>query len=96
MVTGIQERLNRACEVKSPLKALTNPEHDSYVISEKSRGIEAIRLHIDCDVRDGLSDCTCESKVLRKSCVADSSRCIIAVQMKEPEMTVTYYISSAD
>ena len=35
-------------------------------------------------------------KGLKKLCVAVSFRSIIAEQKKEPEMTVRYYISSAD
>ncbi|WP_418886419.1 hypothetical protein [Escherichia coli] len=35
-------------------------------------------------------------KVTKKLCVAVSFRSIIAEQKKEPEMTVRYYISSAD
>ncbi|EGY9043654.1 TPA: ISAs1-like element ISEc1 family transposase, partial [Escherichia coli] len=72
------------------------PEHDSYAISEKSHGREEIRLHIVCDVPDELIDFTFEWKGLKKLCVAVSFRSIIAEQKKEPEMTVRYYISSAD
>ncbi|SRU78422.1 receptor protein [Shigella sonnei] len=79
-----------------PLKELNNPEHDSYAISEKSHGREEIRLHIVCDVPDELIDFTFEWKGLKKLCVAVSFRSIIAEQKKEPEMTVRYYISSAD
>ncbi len=81
---------------KFPLKELNNPEHDSYAISEKSHGREEIRLHIVCDVPDELIDFTFEWKGLKKLCVAVSFRSIIAEQKKEPEMTVRYYISSAD
>ncbi|EFB5151165.1 ISAs1 family transposase [Escherichia coli] len=77
-------------------KELNNPEHDSYAISEKSHGREEIRLHIVCDVPDELIDFTFEWKGLKKLCVAVSFRSIIAEQKKEPEMTVRYYISSAD
>ena len=65
-------------------------------ISEKSHGREEIRLHIVCDVPDELIDFTFEWKGLKKLCVAVSFRSIIAEQKKEPEMTVRYYISSAD
>ncbi|MDZ9728756.1 ISAs1 family transposase, partial [Escherichia coli] len=41
-------------------------------------------------------DFTFEWKGLKKLCVAVSFRSIIAEQKKEPEMTVRYYISSAD
>ncbi len=81
---------------KFPLKELNNPEHDSYAMSEKSHGREEIRLHIVCDVPDELIDFTFEWKGLKKLCVAVSFRSIIAEQKKEPEMTVRYYISSAD
>ena len=54
------------------------------------------RLHIVCDVPDELIDFTFEWKGLKKLCVAVSFRSIIAEQKKEPEMTVRYYISSAD
>ncbi|SJA06332.1 receptor protein [Shigella sonnei] len=64
--------------------------------SEKSHGREEIRLHIVCDVPDELIDFTFEWKGLKKLCVAVSFRSIIAEQKKEPEMTVRYYISSAD
>ncbi len=47
-------------------------------------------------VPDELIDFTFEWKVLKKLCVAVSFRSIIAEQKKEPEMTVRYYISSAD
>ncbi len=87
---------NKAFEEKFPLKELNNPEHDSYAISEKSHGREEIRLHIVCDVPDELIDFTFEWKGLKKLCVAVSFRSIIAEQKKEPEMTVRYYISSAD
>ncbi|MBW9424524.1 ISAs1 family transposase, partial [Escherichia coli] len=93
---GNQGRLNKAFEEKFPLKELNNPEHDSYAISEKSHGREEIRLHIVCDVPDELIDFTFEWKGLKKLCVAVSFRSIIAEQKKEPEMTVRYYISSAD
>ncbi|WP_137425901.1 ISAs1 family transposase [Escherichia coli] len=83
-------RLHIVCDV------LNNPEHDSYAISEKSHGREEIRLHIVCDVLDELIDFTFEWKGLKKLCVAVSFRSIIAEQKKEPEMTVRYYISSAD
>ncbi|WP_139723198.1 ISAs1 family transposase, partial [Escherichia coli] len=43
-----------------------------------------------------LIDFTFEWKGLKKLCVAVSFRSIIAEQKKEPEMTVRYYISSAD
>ena len=59
-------------------------------MSEKSH------LHIVCDVPDELIDFTFEWKGLKKLCVAVSFRSIIAEQKKEPEMTVRYYISSAD
>ncbi len=95
-VKGTQGRLNKAFEEKFPLKELNNPEHDSYAISEKSHGREEIRLHIVCDVPDELIDFTFEWKGLKKLCVAVSFRSIIAEQKKEPEMTVRYYISSAD
>ncbi len=95
-VKGNQGRLNKAFEEKFPLKELNNPEHDSYAMSEKSHGREEIRLHIVCDVPDELIDFTFEWKGLRKLCVAVSFRSIIAEQKKEPEMTVRYYISSAD
>ncbi|SRI57644.1 receptor protein [Shigella sonnei] len=95
-VKGNQGRLNKAFEEKFPLKELNNPEHDSYAISEKSHGREEIRLHIVCDVPDELIDFTFEWKGLKKLCVAVSFRSIIAEQKKEPEMTVRYYISSAD
>ncbi|WP_137414481.1 ISAs1 family transposase [Escherichia coli] len=95
-VKGNQGRLNKAFEEKFPLKELNNPEHDSYAISEKSHGREEIRLHIVCDVLDELIDFTFEWKGLKKLCVAVSFRSIIAEQKKEPEMTVRYYISSAD
>ena len=91
-----QGRLNKAFEEKFLLKELNNPEHDSYAISEKSHGREEIRLHIVCDVPDELIDFTFEWKGLKKLCVAVSFRSIIAEQKKEPEMTVRYYISSAD
>ena len=45
---------------------------------------------------DELIDFTFEWKGLKKLCVAVSFRSIIAEQKKEPEMTVRYYISSAD
>ncbi|MCS1367127.1 ISAs1 family transposase, partial [Escherichia coli] len=67
-----------------------------YAMSEKSHGREEIRLHIVCDVPDELIDFTFEWKGLKKLCVAVSFRSIIAEQKKEPEMTVRYYISSAD
>ncbi|EFV9131822.1 ISAs1 family transposase, partial [Shigella sonnei] len=95
-VKGNKGRLNKAFEEKFPLKELNNPEHDSYAISEKSHGREEIRLHIVCDVPDELIDFTFEWKGLKKLCVAVSFRSIIAEQKKEPEMTVRYYISSAD
>ena len=57
---------------------------------------EEIRFHIVCDVPDELIDFTFEWKGLKKLCVAVSFRSIIAEQKKEPEMTVRYYISSAD
>ncbi|EIB0655714.1 ISAs1 family transposase, partial [Escherichia coli] len=95
-VKGNQGRLNKAFEDKFPLKELNNPEHDSYAMSEKSHGREEIRLHIVCDVPDELIDFTFEWKGLKKLCVAVSFRSIIAEQKKEPEMTVRYYISSAD
>ncbi|EFN5185798.1 ISAs1 family transposase [Escherichia coli] len=95
-IKGNQGRLNKAFEEKFPLKELNNPEHDSYAISEKSHGREEIRLHIVCDVPDELIDFTFEWKGLKKLCVAVSFRSIIAEQKKEPEMTVRYYISSAD
>lgn len=57
---------------------------------------EEIRLHIVCDVPDELIDFTFELKGLKKLCVAVSFRSIIAEQKKEPEITVRYYISSAD
>lgn len=95
-VKGNQGRLNKAFEEKFPLKELNNPEHDSYAMSEKSHGREEIRLHIVCDVPDELIDFTFEWKGLKKLCVAVSFRSIIAEQKKEPEMTVRYYISSAD
>ncbi|EGO4488156.1 ISAs1 family transposase, partial [Escherichia coli] len=59
-------------------------------------GREEIRLHIVCDVSDELIDFTFEWKGLKKLCVAVSFRSIIAEQKKELEMTVRYYISSAD
>ncbi|MED0124538.1 ISAs1 family transposase, partial [Escherichia marmotae] len=95
-VKGNQGRLNKAFEEKFPLKELNNPEHDSYAISEKSHGREELRLHIVCDVPDELINFTFEWKELKKLCVAVSFRSIIAEQKKEPEMTVRYYISSAD
>ena len=49
-----------------------------------------------CDVPDELIDFTFEWKGLKKLCMAVSFRSIIAEQKKEPEMTVRYYISSAD
>ncbi|OKS97983.1 ISAs1 family transposase [Escherichia coli] len=96
LMTRVAGRLNKAFEEKFPLKELNNPEHDSYAISEKSHGREEIRLHIVCDVPDELIDFTFEWKGLKKLCVAVSFRSIIAEQKKEPEMTVRYYISSAD
>ncbi|HBC9279040.1 TPA: ISAs1 family transposase, partial [Escherichia coli] len=93
---GNQGRLNKAFEEKFPLKELNNPEHDSYAISEKNHGREENRLHIVCDVPDELIGFTFEWKGLKKLCVAVSFRSIIAEQKKEPEMTVRYYISSAD
>ncbi len=95
-VKGNQRRLNKAFEEKFPLKELNNPEHDSYAISEKSHGREEIRLHIVCDVPDESIDFTFEWKGLKKLCMAASFRSIIAEQKKESEMTVRYYISSAD
>ncbi|EFI9544107.1 ISAs1 family transposase [Escherichia coli] len=95
-VKGNQGRLNKAFEEKFPLKELNNPAHDSYAMSEKSHGREEIRLHIVCDVPDELIDFTFEWKGLKKLCVAVSFRSIIAEQKKELEMTVRYYISSAD
>ncbi|PPW37788.1 ISAs1 family transposase, partial [Escherichia coli] len=95
-VKGSQGRLNKAFEEKFPLKELNNPAHDSYAMSEKSHGREEIRIHIVCDVPDELIDFTFEWKGLKKLCVAVSFRSIIAEQKKEPEMTVRYYISSAD
>ena len=55
-----------------------------------------IRLHIIYDVPDELIDFTFEWKELKKLCMAVSFRSIITEQKKEPEMTVRYYISSAD
>ncbi|MGA6691624.1 ISAs1 family transposase [Escherichia coli] len=95
-VKGNQGRLNKAFEEKFPLKELNNPAHDSYAMSEKSHGREEIRIHIVCDVPDELIDFTFEWKGLKKLCVAVSFRSIIAEQKKELEMTVRYYISSAD
>ncbi|MBW9627112.1 ISAs1 family transposase [Escherichia coli] len=83
-------------DIRLQLRDNTLTEHDSYAISEKSHGREEIRLHIVCDVPDELIDFTFEWKGLKKLCVAVSFRSIIAEQKKEPEMTVRYYISSAD
>ncbi|MBW9586248.1 ISAs1 family transposase [Escherichia coli] len=82
--------------VHDTIARVVSSEHDSYAISEKSHGREEIRLHIVCDVPDELIDFTFEWKGLKKLCVAVSFRSIIAEQKKEPEMTVRYYISSAD
>ncbi len=65
-------------------------------MSEKRHGREEIRLHIVCDIPDELIDFTFEWKGLKKLCMAVSFRSIITEQKKEPEMTVRYYISSAD
>ncbi|MEW3265767.1 ISAs1 family transposase, partial [Escherichia coli] len=92
--------LNKAFEEKFPLKELNNPAPYSYAISEtptcREEIREEIRLHIVCDVPDELIDFKFEWKGLKKLCVAASFRSIIAEQKKEPEMTVRYYISSAD
>ena len=70
----------------------------SYDKSRRRGAIHVIkiRLHIVCDIPDELIDFTFEWKGLKKLCMAVSFRSIIAEQKKEPEMTVRYYISSAD
>ncbi len=65
-------------------------------MSEKHHDREEIRLHIVYDIPDELIDFTFEWKGLKKLCMAVSFRSIITEQKKEPEMTVRYYISSAD
>lgn len=95
-VKGNQGRLQKAFEEKFPLKELNNPKYDGYAITEKGHGREETRLHIVSDVPDDLIDFTFEWKGLKKLCVAVSFREEIAAQMKEPEIYVRYYISSAD
>ncbi|EEV0896205.1 ISAs1 family transposase [Escherichia coli] len=70
----------------------------SYDKSRRRGAIHVIkiRLHIVCDIPDELIDFTFEWKGLKKLCMAVSFRSIIAEQKKNPEMTVRYYISSAD
>lgn len=95
-VKGNQGRLQKAFEKKFPLKELNNPEYDSYSTTEKSHGREETRLHIVSDVPDELIDFTFEWKGLKKLCVAVSFRKEIASQVKESEMQIRYYISSAN
>ncbi len=95
-VKGNQGRLQKAFEEKFPLKELNNPDYDAYAITEKGHGREETRLHIVSDVPEDLIDFTFEWKGLKKLCVAVSFREEIAAQMKEPEIYVRYYISSAD
>ncbi|EDQ7230748.1 ISAs1 family transposase [Salmonella enterica subsp. enterica] len=95
-VKGNQGRLQKAFEEKFPLKELNNPVYDSYSTTEKNHGREETRLHIVSDVPDKLIDFTFEWKGLKKLCVAVSLRKEIASQVKEPEMQVRYYISSAN
>lgn len=95
-VKGNQGRLQKAFEDKFPLKELNNPERDSYSTTEKSHGREETRLHIVSDAPDELIDFTFEWKGLKKLCVAVSFRKEIASQVKEPEMQMRYYISSAN
>ena len=57
---------------------------------------EETRLHIVSEVPDDLIDFIFEWKGLKKLCVAVSFREEIAAQMKETEIYVRYYISSAD
>ncbi|QMJ69877.1 ISAs1 family transposase [Escherichia fergusonii] len=95
-VKGNLGRLQKAFEEKFPLKELNNPNYDSCSITEKGHGRKETRLHIVSDIPDDLFDFTCEWKGLKKLCVAVSFREEIAAQMKEPEIYVRYYISSAD
>lgn len=95
-VKGNQGRLQKAFEEKFPLKELNNSVYDSYSTTEKNHGREETRLHIVSDVPDELIDFTFEWKGLKRLCAAVSFRKEIASQVKEPEMQVRYYISSAN
>ncbi|EBU3698943.1 ISAs1 family transposase, partial [Salmonella enterica] len=95
-VKGNQGRLQKAFEEKFPLKELNNSVYDNYSTTEKNHGREETRLHIVSDVSDELTDFTFEWKGLKKLCVAVSFRKEIASQVKESEMQVRYYISSAN
>lgn len=95
-VKGNQGRLQKVFEKKFPLKELNNSEYDSYSTTEKSHGREETRLHFVSDVPDELIDFTFEWKGLKKLCVAVSFRKEIASQVKESEIQMRYYISSAN
>lgn len=95
-VKGNQGRLHNAFQEKFLLKELNNPKYDSYSITEKGHGRAETRLHIVSDIPDDLIDFSFEWKGLKKLCVAVSFREEITGQVKEPEMHVRYYISSAD
>lgn len=94
-VKGNQGRLQKTFEGKFPLKELNNLVYDSYSTTEKSHGREETRLHIVSNVPDKLIDFPLvEGR--KKLCVAVSFRKEIASQVKEPEMQMRYYISSAN
>ena len=95
-VKGNQRRLQQAFEDEFPLKEINNPKYDSYATTEKCHGREETRLHIVSDIPNKLIDFTFEWKGLKKLCIATSFRKEIASEVKEPEMLVRYYISSAD
>ena len=95
-VKGNQRRLQQAFEDEFPLKEINNPKYDSYATTEKCHGRKETRLHVVSDIPNKLIDFTFEWKGLKKLCIATSFRKEIASEVKEPEMLVRYYISSAD
>ncbi|WP_332630914.1 ISAs1 family transposase [Citrobacter sp. ESBL3] len=95
-VKGNQGKLYRAIEESFPLKRINDPELESFVTEEKNHGRKETRLHVVSDIPDELIDHTFAWKDLRKIGVAVSFRSEINGDMKEPEMQVRYYISSAD
>ncbi|KDT76897.1 H repeat-associated protein yhhI [Escherichia coli 3-373-03_S1_C2] len=94
-VKGNQGRLNKAFEEKFPLKELNNPEHDSYAIVKRVTAEKKSVFILFAMSLMNLLISRLNGKA-KKLCVAVSFRSIIAEQKKEPEMTVRYYISSAD
>lgn len=95
-IKGNQGKLYRALEEIFPVKCMNDPGLESFVTEDKSHGRYESRFHIVSDISDELIDFTFAWKDLKKIGMAVNFRSEITKSNKEPEISVSYYISSSN